>query len=301
MNVTPASRETVVDSHPADGLMRADRLPHILCPGCGIGSIAHCYIDAVARSGIGEDRHVCVSGIGCSGRAAGYVNVDSYHTTHGRAIPFAMGIAVQNPSLVVTVISGDGDLTSIGGNHFIHAARRNVALNVICINNFNYGMTGGQAGPTTPRSAKSSTTPFGCWERPFNLPHLAEAVGASFVARWTTLHVRQLQDAILYSMNKTGFRFIEVLSPCPTGFGRPNDIGDGLTEMQNYMRRCVVDEDADLRDTEIDLTHPDSRIVVGNFVDLDCPSFHPALTEPPPPPRSAAAWAAVRPTQFRAS
>ncbi|GMU94202.1 MAG: hypothetical protein AMXMBFR4_32600 [Candidatus Hydrogenedentota bacterium] len=283
MSAQASQGAAVVSSHPVDKLLRADRLPHILCPGCGIGSVIHCYVDAIVESGIPETRHVCVSGIGCSGRAAGYVNVDSYHTTHGRCIPFALGIAVYKPELLVTVISGDGDLTAIGGNHFIHAARRSVGLLVICINNFNYGMTGGQAGPTTPMSALSSTTPFGCWERPFNLPHLAEAVGASFVARWTVLHVRQLRTSILRAMSKTGFRFIEVLSPCPTGFGRPNDIGDGLMEMNNYLRRCVVNNDADLRGVDIDLTSVESPIIVGDFVDIERHSFRPALSAQQPP------------------
>lgn len=267
----------VVESHPSDSLMRADRLPHILCPGCGIGSVVHTYVDAIAESGIPLNKHVCVSGIGCSGRAAGYVNIDSYHTTHGRAIPFALGIATYRPELHVTVISGDGDLTAIGGNHFIHAARRSVALLVLCINNFNYGMTGGQAGPTTPLSAMSRTTPHGCWERPFNLPFLAEAIGASYVARWTVLHVRQLRAALLRAMNKEGFRFIEILSPCPTGFGRPNDIGDGLSEMQNYLRRCEVNNEIDLRKVDIDLTQENSPIYVGDFVDIDRPSFRPQI------------------------
>src|SRR5690606_17802313 len=191
-----------VESHPVDSALRSDRLPHILCPGCGIGPTVHCYAEALAESGIERNRHDCVSSIGCSGRATGYLNLDSYHPTHGRATPFATGLAVQNPDLEVTVISGDGDLTGIGGNHFIHAARRNVDLNIICINNFNYGMTGGQAGPTTPTGALSSTTAFGNWDRPFNLPYLAHAVGAVFVARWTTLHVRQLKEAIKRAMQK---------------------------------------------------------------------------------------------------
>ena len=148
-------------SHPIDHLLRADRLPHILCPGCGIGTVVHSYAHAIANSDFPEDQHVCVSGIGCSGRAAGYVNVDSYHATHGRALPFALGIAVHRPELKVTVISGDGDLSSIGGNHLIHAARRNVNMTVICINHFTYGMTGGQVGPTTPIGAKGTTAPKG--------------------------------------------------------------------------------------------------------------------------------------------
>ena len=133
MSVSVGVPVSLVDKHPADDLLRADRFPHILCPGCGIGTVIHTYVRAIMESGVDPDRHVCVSGIGCSGRAAGYVNVDSYHATHGRALPFALGIALHKPELKVTVISGDGDLTAIGGNHFIHAARRNVNLNVICI------------------------------------------------------------------------------------------------------------------------------------------------------------------------
>ncbi len=209
MSVTEQTIHPAANLHPIDHLLRADRLPHILCPGCGIGTVFHAYAHAIAASGVDENNHVCVSGIGCSGRAAGYMNVDSYHATHGRALPFALGIVVHNPELKVTVISGDGDIAAIGGNHLIHAARRNVNLNVICINNFNYGMTGGQVGPTTPLGAIGSTAPLGVVEEPFNLPYLAKATGAEFVARWTILHVRELQDAILRSMQKTGFCFID--------------------------------------------------------------------------------------------
>ena len=288
-----------VDCHPVDDMLRSDRLPHILCPGCGIGPTMHCYVDAIKDSGVDREKHVCVSGIGCSGRTAGYVNIDSYHATHGRGIPFAVGIAVQNPELTVTVISGDGDLGAIGGNHLIHAARRNMDLNVICINNFNYGMTGGQAGPTTPLSAQSSTTPFGCWERPFNLPHLAHAVGATMVSRWSVLHVRQLKDAILRAMSKEGFCFIEVISPCPTNFGRANALGASIQEMKNYRDRCVVDHNAGLSTVGVDMTNEDSPIIVGDFIDQTRPCFHPILAGPVPPPRSQAGWARVRPTQFR--
>ena len=260
--------------YPVDQLLRADRLPHILCPGCGIGTVIHGYVQAIAASGIDEDKHVCVSGIGCSGRAAGYVNVDSYHATHGRALPFALGIAVHKPELNVTVISGDGDLTAIGGNHLIHAARRNVNLTVICINNFNYGMTGGQVGPTTPIGAKGSTAPHGAVEYPFNLPHLVKATGAIFVARWTILHVREFQDAVLRSMNKKGFCFIEVLAPCPTSFGKANNIGDGLHEVEIYRERCRVENGVtDLETLDIDLVDENKSITVGNFVDIERKPF----------------------------
>ena len=260
--------------HPIDDLMRADRLPHILCSGCGIGTVIHSYVHAIEESGIDADRHVCVSGIGCSGRAAGYVNVDSYHSTHGRALPFALGIAVHNPDLIVTVISGDGDLFAIGGNHFIHAARRNVNLNVICINNFNYGMTGGQVGPTTPIGAKGTTAPQGAVEHPFNLPHLAKAAGASFVARWTVLHVRQFTDAVLRSMEKPGFCFTEVLAPCPTSFGRRNDLGTGLEEVEMYRNRSRIVNGAEhLENLDIDIVDHDETITLGNFVDIERGAF----------------------------
>ncbi len=270
MTMTEQIIQPAANIHPIDGLLRADRFPHMLCPGCGIGTVIHGYAHAIAASGIDEDRHVCVSGIGCSGRAAGYVNVDSYHATHGRALPFALGIAVHNSNLNVTVISGDGDLTAIGGNHLIHAARRNVNLNVICINNFNYGMTGGQVGPTTPIGAKGTTAPFGAVEQPFNLPYLAKATGAVFVARWTILHVREFQDAVLRSMNKIGFSFIEVLAPCPTSVGRTNHIGDGAHEVEIYRERCRIDNGAtNLEELDIDLLDEDKAITVGNFVDIE--------------------------------
>lgn len=266
----------IATSHPNDGLLRADRFPHILCPGCGIGTVIHCYVNAVADSGVAMDQHVCVSGIGCSGRAAGYVNVDSYHTTHGRAIPFAIGIAVHKPELKVTVISGDGDLAAIGGNHLIHAARRNLNLTVICINNFNYGMTGGQAGPTSPRGSKTSTAPLGVHDRPFNLPDLVRAAGASFVSRWTVLHVHQLRDAILQGMHNPGFSFIEALSPCPTNFGRANELADGMAEMEVYKQRCRIEHGPHSYDQlEIDLLDESEPIICGNFIALDRQPYSP--------------------------
>jgi 2-oxoglutarate ferredoxin oxidoreductase subunit beta len=257
-----------------------------------------CYTQAMVESGIPLERQVCVSGIGCSGRVAGYVNIDSYHTTHGRAIPFALGVAVARPELRVTVFSGDGDLISIGGNHFMHSARRNVDLTVICINNFNYGMTGGQAGPTTPPGAKATTAPYGNAERPFNLPYLAAAVGATFVARWTALHVRQLKDTMVRALRKQGFSFIEILAPCPTGFGRPNDIGEGLDEMNRYRTRCVVNHKAPLHELDVDLREIEEPIVLGNFVDRDRPHYRPPMIQRSPAEEHGTAgdrWAAQRP------
>lgn len=270
--------EVVVDRHPADLLLRSDRLPHIWCPGCGLGSVMACYTHAVMASGIPTERHVCVSGIGCTGRVAGYLSLDSFHTTHGRAIPFALGLKAANPALQVAVVSGDGDLASIGGNHLIHAARRNVDITVVCVNNFNYGMTGGQAGPTTPHGATTSTTPGGNEEQPFNLPHLVATAGATYVARWTSLHVRQLRDSIRAALLKPGFSFVEVLSPCPVGFGKANDLGEGREEMWFYRRRSIVDHNANLEDAGLSMSEGEP-IILGNFVDRERAPFRPAVQQ----------------------
>src|SRR5512137_1626770 len=161
--------------NPVMPYLRQDRIPHIWCPGCGIGTTVNCFTRALTESGRDLDSIAVVSGIGCTGRVAGYLNLDSYHTTHGRAIPFATGLQLARPDLKVVVFSGDGDLMAIGGNHFIHAARRNQDLTIVCVNNFNYAMTGGQMGPTTPATAIASTAPFGSYDTPFNLPFLAES------------------------------------------------------------------------------------------------------------------------------
>jgi 2-oxoglutarate ferredoxin oxidoreductase subunit beta len=274
------SQAIVDEKHPLDSLIRADRMPHIWCPGCGVGIIMRCYAQAILDSGIPLDKHIVVSGIGCSGRVAGYMKLDSYHTTHGRAIPFATGVKLANPSLIVSVFSGDGDLAAIGGNHLIHAARRNIDLKVVCVNNFNFGMTGGQAGPTTPLGAYGTTAPYGCQEQPFNLPTLLKACGANFVSRWTAIHVRQVKDDILYAFSKPGFAFIEVLAPCPIGFGKSNGIEDGLEEMEMYRNRSMLIHDDNLKegDLMIDL-RSDHPIYVGRFVDRDRPPFAPAKVE----------------------
>ncbi len=256
--------------HPDDIYLKPGRIPHIWCPGCGLGVVLTTYIDAIRRKGIPIDKCAVVSGIGCTGRVAGYLDMDTYHTTHGRAIPFATGLALARPDITVTVFSGDGDLFAIGGNHFIHAARRNVNLKVICVNNFNYGMTGGQAAPTTPLGAKTSTTPLGNAEPGFNLPHLAHASGAIYVARWTTFNPRQLANSIYQTLGKKGFTFVEAIAPCPTGYGRPNKLGDGLEEMRYYREMTEVCNGADPKLVEIKLR---GKIIVGTFIDVDRPDF----------------------------
>lgn len=262
--------DTCVLDNPVEQFLRTDRMPHIWCPGCGIGTTVNCFARAIEKCGIDLDRLSIVSGIGCTGRVAGYLNLDSFHTTHGRAIPFATGLKLSNPELNVVVYSGDGDLVAIGGNHFIHAARRNVDLTVICVNNFNYAMTGGQTAPTTPLDAVGTTAPHGVCERPFNLPFLAESCGAVYVARWTTYHVRQLTKAMVEALNKKGFSFVEVITPCPTLYERRNRLGAGLDRMKWFKENSVVENDADTRLCDISFQQ---KIVCGRFVDLDRPSF----------------------------
>jgi len=257
-------------SHPAVDYLRMGRIPHIWCPGCGIGTLASCFIAGVKKLDIDRDKMVVVSGIGCTGRIAGYLNFDSFHTTHGRAIPFATGLKLANPELQVVVIAGDGDLTAIGGNHLIHAARRNVNITVILNDNLIYGMTGGQVAPTTPRGAKASTMPFGNYDPVFNIPKLLEAAGASFVARWTAFHVRQLTKSIQEAVQKQGFSLIEVISPCTTLYARKNKLGEGLDLMKFYKSNSKVDHKANLDDLTIEYQ---KQIICGKFVDRDAPSY----------------------------
>ncbi len=255
--------------HPLDNILRTDRIPHIWCPGCGIGTAFSSSLIAIQSARGDLTKTVMVSGIGCSGRGSGYVKLDSYHTTHGRAIPFATGMKLANPELSVVVFSGDGDLFAIGGNHFLHAARRNMDLTVICVNNFNYGMTGGQAAPTSPSMAKTSTTPFGNPEPPFNLPLLAYASGATYVARWTMLHTRDLTQSIVEALERRGFSFIEVLAPCPTGYGRRNR-QKSIDSLKLYQEKAIVKNGANPAEVILDFKQ---GITLGKFVEYDKPTF----------------------------
>lgn len=261
--------------HPLAKYLRQERMPHIWCEGCGNGILLNSFLEGLDELQLDLDKLVVVSGIGCIGRAAGYVNVDSFHTTHGRALPFATGIKLANPKLHVVVISGDGDLFAIGGNHFIHAARRNMDIKVICANNFNYGMTGGQYGPTTPLESWTTTTPYGNIENPFNLVHLAAASGAVYVARWTTLQVRRLKNSVKKALQKEGFSFIEVVSPCPELYGRYNKLGAAIDIMKRYRLVSQVQRGYD--PAKADVTR--DQIITGEFVDVEKPSYGTLLQE----------------------
>ena len=262
--------------HPIEKILRMDRMPHIWCTGCGLGVNVNAFVKAIEKTGIPYKDVAVVSGIGCTGRVAGYIKLDSFHTTHGRAIPFATGLKLANRKLKVVVFSGDGDLFAIGGNHLIHAARRNIDLTVICVNNFIYGMTGGQNAPTTPLTAYSSTAPYGNMEVPFNLSHLAASAGATYVARWTTMHVRRLIDTIAEGLNWKGFSFIEIISPCSTVYARKNVGGTGLGLLDLLHKRSVIAHNEDTQHCNINF---EGEIKVGVFVRKDKPCYYDRILE----------------------
>ncbi|MCP4631801.1 MAG: 2-oxoacid:ferredoxin oxidoreductase subunit beta [candidate division Zixibacteria bacterium] len=264
------------EEHPLEKLLRMDRIPHIWCPTCGLGTTVTAMATALAQLELDLDNVAVVSGIGCTGRVAGYTKVDSFHTTHGRSIPFALGLHISRPKTKVIVFSGDGDLISIGGNHFIHTARRNIDITVICVNNFIYAMTGGQVAPTTPLTARAATSPYGNFEQPFNLPLLAASSGATYVARWTSLHIRRLTKAIKEAISKEGFSFVEVIAPCSTLYARLNKLGTGLDLMKFYHDNSIIKHGADPKEVDIDFQ---SKITVGKFVDIEKPTYIESLNQ----------------------
>jgi 2-oxoglutarate ferredoxin oxidoreductase subunit beta len=268
--------ERLEEKNPIETLLRMDRIPHIWCPGCGIGVVVTSFAEALRKSKIDLDKTAVISGIGCTGRVAGYVKLDSIHTTHGRAVPVATGLKMANPELKVVVFSGDGDIAGIGGNHFIHAARRNMDLVVICVNNFNYAMTGGQVAATTPIMANASTAPYGNFEYPFSLPYLAEASGATYVARWTALHLRRVTKSIEEALGRKGFSFIEVITPCVTLYARRNRLGDGLNLLKYYYEKSEIQHGADTR--YLDISYQ-GKLIVGKFVDKEKPTFLDCMNE----------------------
>ncbi|MTV48080.1 2-oxoglutarate ferredoxin oxidoreductase subunit beta [Heliobacillus mobilis] len=224
---------------------RTERLPHIWCPGCTNGIIVKSIVEAIQKAGLDQDKTVIVSGIGCSSRATGYLNFNTLHTTHGRALAFATGVKLANPELNVFVITGDGDCTSIGGNHFIHSARRNMDLNVILFNNNIYGMTGGQYSPMSPSGAKATTAPYGNIERPFDICNLAIASGATYVARGNSFNTRQLTDIIYNGIANKGFSFVEAIASCPVYYGRKNKLGNAADMLKWQRDNCITKEAAD--------------------------------------------------------
>lgn len=234
--------------------LREELLPSPFCVGCGNGTVLNAFVRAVNNLKIENKDILIVSGIGCSSwTPSPFFKSDVLHTTHGRAIAFATGAKIVNPKLKVVVFTGDGDGLAIGGNHLIHACRNNIDLTVLCINNFIYGMTGGQSAPTTPFNSITSTTPYGNPSFTFDVCELVKSAGASYVARWTTYHVKQLIKSIEKALEKRGFAFIEIISQCPTYFGRKNEMRTAV-EMVNWFKENFG---------------KDKKIVVGEFVDIE--------------------------------
>lgn len=225
--------------HIYEQYLRKEKLPHIWCPGCGLGIGISAFLRALDGLNIDQNQIATVSGIGCSGRASGYLNFCGLHPTHGRSLAFATGIKHHNPALTVVAFMGDGDGASIGGNHLIHAARRNIDLTALFFNNNNYGMTGGQYSPTTPPGSRTSTSPHGHVEASFDVCSLVEAAGATYVARGTVYHARHLSTLMAEAIRHPGFSFVEIICHCPTFYGRFNQKGSAI-QMMNTMKELSV-------------------------------------------------------------
>lgn len=245
------------------------KFPHVWCAGCGIGIVMGSLVRAVQNLGLNQDDVALISGIGCTGRMPVYTDFNTMHTTHGRALAFATGLKLARPEMKVIVVMGDGDALAIGGNHFIHAARRNIDLTAIVVNNNIYGMTGGQSSPTTPLDSFSATAPYGHIEQPFPVCDLAIAAGAAFVARSTVYHANQIDQLIEQAVNKKGFALVEVMSYCHTTFGRANQMSSPIQMMRLLKDNSITVQAAEKLGDEL----PEGKIVRGILCDKEKPEF----------------------------
>lgn len=251
--------------------MREEHLPHIWCPGCGHGILMRDVAQAVKNLGINQEKVCLVSGIGCASRAAGYMDFQTMHTTHGRAIAFATGVKMARPDLEVIVIAGDGDCAAIGGNHLIHAARRNIGITVVVFNNNIYGMTGGQYSPTTPTGDLGTTAPYGNIDRPFDIAALAAAAGASYVAKGSAFHAAQTTKLIQDGIAHKGFSLIDCAGVCATYYGRKNKKGSAVDMMKYQRDNSITVEKA----KEMTAEEKKGKIIIGKV----CEEDYPELTE----------------------
>jgi 2-oxoglutarate/2-oxoacid ferredoxin oxidoreductase subunit beta len=250
-------------------LRHQKKFPHVWCPGCGIGIMLGALIRAVDRIGYEKDEVVLISGIGCSGRLPVYVDFNTLHTTHGRALTFATGVKLAKPALKVIVVMGDGDAVAIGGNHFIHAARRNIDVTAIIVNNSIYGMTGGQYSPTTPYGMRSATTVYSNIEQSFRISELAVTAGAVFVGRGTVYHAKLLDSLIEKALVKPGFSVVEVIAHCHTQYGRVNRLGSAVEMMQRQRDQAVtVEKAATMKPEELK-----DKLIIGVLVDKELPIY----------------------------
>jgi 2-oxoglutarate ferredoxin oxidoreductase subunit beta len=262
--------KTVIDDY-----IREEMFPHIWCPGCGNGIVLGAIIRAIDDLKWDRDKIVMISGIGCSSRITGYVDFCTMNTTHGRALPFATGIKMANPDLKVVVVMGDGDCSAIGGNHFIHAARRNIDLTAIIINNMIYGMTGGQYSPLTPIGRFGTTAPYGNIDQSFDLTSLAMAAGASYVARGTVYHVRQSISLMKKALDKKGFSVVEIISDCPISFGKMNKMKSPV-DMLKWIKDITVSKKAW---ENLSVEERKEKFVIGEFLDIDRPDYNERYNE----------------------
>lgn len=250
-------------------LRHSKKFPHVWCAGCGNGIVLHAIIRAIDELGLDKNEVAMVSGIGCSGRMPVYADFNTMHTTHGRALAFATGLKMVRPWMKILVVMGDGDALAIGGNHFIHAARRNIGLTAIVINNQIYGMTGGQYSPTTPPQALAATAPYGHIEQPFPITELAKAAGAAYVARSTIYHVQELQRFLTQAISKNGFSVVEAVSYCHTTFGKLNHSGRA-TDMMRYIK----DNTTTIQQAEhMSEQERKDKIIRGVLIDRDIPEY----------------------------
>lgn len=258
------------EQHSAFAYLRhTKKFPNVWCSGCGIGIVMGALIRAIDRMEVEKDDIALVSGIGCTGRMPVYLDFNTMHTTHGRALAFATGLKLAQPRLKVIVIMGDGDALAIGGNHFIHAARRNIDLTAIVVNNSIYGMTGGQYSPTTPLEHRATTAPYGNIEQPLPVCDLAIAAGASFVARSTVYHAVELDRFIELAIRKNGFSLVEVVSYCHTTFGRINRLGSAVEMMRRLKENSLTRSAAEKLLPE----ERSDRIIRGVLCDVDKPEY----------------------------
>jgi 2-oxoglutarate ferredoxin oxidoreductase subunit beta len=248
--------------HVYDRYLIAERLPTMLCSGCGNGIVYNALLRAIDKAGLDQDKIVISSGIGCSGRGYGYMDFCGIHTAHGRGLAYATGVKMANPDLKVIMLTGDGDCTSIGGNHFIHACRRNIDITTVVMNNLNYGMTGGQYSPTTPVGAKTKTSFYGSIEPPFDVCDLAKASGATYVARASTYYVNELVQYICKGLMHKGFSVVEAMCDCPTLYGRINKSGT-VADMMRAQKDYMVSVKKIETMTEEELA---GKILMGEFV-----------------------------------
>ena len=245
------------------------RFPHLWCAGCGIGIVMGSILRSVQKLELEQDDVALISGIGCTGRMPVYLDFNTMHTTHGRALAFATGLKLARPEMEIIVVMGDCDALAIGGNHFIHSARRNIDMTAIVVNNNIYGMTGGQSSPTTPLDAFSATAPYGHVEQPFPICELSMAAGATFVARSTVYHVTELDKLVERAMRKKGFAVVEAVSYCHTTFGRANNLRSPIQNMRHLKESSVTVRSAEKQGDDL----PEGKIVRGVFRDVEKPEF----------------------------